>query len=344
MELAVWNVLLAVLVLLVVPVFVGNEICGVLEQEITIAKSFLMGTVSMWGICQIVAVPLILLKQSFFAVVIILVIICTVLIADGVYHKRFFRFAFKANTVWEKLAMIMMFSAMGVLVAGAVFLQHTDADDSRFVVNAVDIVRTNKMFLTNPATGEPLSMWEGELIKDVTSPWAVFIAYCAKLTGIHPAIMAHTILPPVLYILAGCVFWLLSDEFFEEVIYRCVFVCFAILLNIYGYCSIYSAETFFMVRIWQGKAVVAGIGIPLLILMFLWIYRQNMPERSIIILLFLTEIAVCLLSGMGVVIGAIMTGCYGFVYGIIKKDWKQMIAMWCCAIPNAVYYGISLLF
>ena len=38
-------------------------------------------------------------------------------------------------------------------------MQHTDYDDSRFVVNAVDMIRTDRMFLTNPSTGRELAKW-----------------------------------------------------------------------------------------------------------------------------------------------------------------------------------------
>jgi len=343
MGLMIGNMILSSFILFIVPSLVGNTVIGLLRVEKGLAKSFVLGLIAMWGICQFVTVPFVLLKADFRIVFGIFCVVVVGICIYGIYKKWFPKFCIKTDTVSQKLALVIMLLAIGAFLTANIVLQHTDADDSRFVVNAVDIIRTNTMFLTNPATGEALEVWEGELIKDVTSPWAVFIACLAKSTGIHATIMAHTFMPVMLLLMACCVFWLLSEEFFgKDISSRCILVCLVLLLNVYGYYSVYSAETFLMTRIWQGKAVVAGIGVPLLILEFLWLYRQE-EKKSLYILLLITQFGLCLLSGMGIIIGAIMAGCYGLVYGIAKKNWKMLIAMWASVIPNVVYYGINTL-
>lgn len=357
MEPTVLNIILSILLLFVVPLLAGNEICGLFKLDRTLSKSFVLGEVGIWAVCQIITVPLVMLKANFMAVVWLLSIITVGLIAHGIYKKWFVKWILPTSTIGQKIALVVMLLAIAALLVTSTVLQHTDADDSRFVVNAVDIVRTNTMFLTNPATGEALEVWEGELIKDVTSPWAVYIAYLAKLTGIHVTIMAHTIMPVMLLLMACCVFWMLSEEFFGgDITHRCIFVCLVLLLNVYGNYSEYNAETFLLTRIWQGKAVVAGIGIPLMILVFLWLYRYTKSGRadSEIVyievkdpgkrkygLLLMLQFAMCHLSGMGIIIGAVMAGCYGLVYGISKKDWKMMLGMWLTVIPNVTYYLIN---
>lgn len=346
MELAVWNVLLAVLVLLVVPIFVGNEICGVLKQEVTITKSFLMGTVGMWGICQIVAVPCVLLKQSFMVVAVVLSVLYGLLMADGMVHRRFVKISIaidadtKQKKICSRIAAVIMFLAAAFLVLTSIFLQHTDADDSRFVVNAVDIYRTNRLLLTDVNTGHFISTWIGDLNKDVTSPWAVYMAFISKMTGIYPSIMMHTVYPPVLMLCACAVYWLFAKEFFQkDVMHQCMFVCFVILLDIYGYHSIYTSETFLLTRVWQGKAVVAGVGIPLVLYECMQLYKEN--KKSNLLMIAMTDFALCLMSNMGVIIGAALMGCFGLVYGIAKRDWKLWLCMWLCCIPNVLYLGIS---
>lgn len=343
MEASVINIILSILLLLVLPVFVGNGLCGLLKSDRTLSKSFVIGQVGIWALCQVVTVPLVLLKADFRIVVVLLSILVMVLCIYGVWKKYFVTLLLPTETVGQKLALTVMMLAFLALIITSTVLQHTDADDSRFVVNAVDIYRTNRMYLTNPATGQALSVWQGELIKDVTSPWAVYMAYCALLTGTHPTIMAHTILPVMLLLMACCVFWMFSEMFFDkDITHRCIFVCFVLLLNVYGYCSLYTAETFLMTRIWQGKAVVAGVGVPLLLWEFFQIYHKEKKKENYVLLL-VTEIALCLLSGMGIIIGAIMAGCFGLLYGIAKRQWKVTVVMWLTAVPNALYYGISLL-
>lgn len=343
MDASALNIILSIILLLVVPVFAGNGLCGLLGFERTLSKSFVFGLTGIWALCQIITVPLVLLKADFRIAAVALTIMVILLCLYGIRKKCYTGILLSTETKGQKLAIGVMLCSFLALLVTATVLQHTDADDSRFVVNAVDICRTNKMFLTNPATGDALDVWEGELIKDVTSPWAVYIAWCSWLTSTHPTIMAHTFMPVMLLLMACCVFWMLSEDFFKgDITHRCIFVCMVLLLNVYGYYSVYSAETFLMTRIWQGKAVVAGIGIPLFLKVCMMIYDEEKKRQNYIFLLIL-QFALCLLSGMGIIIGAVMAGCFGLVYGIIKKQWKVTLLMWLSVVPNVVYYGVSLL-
>lgn len=341
LEISAIKIVLAVIILIIVPYMLGNSVLGVLKLELTLSKSYVTGLVTIWALCQMITVPLVLLKKSFVIVVVVLSVIVLAICVYGIIKKSFAGFIIKANNMTEKVALLVMLLTIGALLAITAIMQHTDADDSRFVVNAVDIVRTNKMFLTNPATGQELSIWEGELFKDITSPWAVFIACCAKLTGIHPTIMAHTILPLVLTLAVCVVYWMLSEVFLSgKTVYKCIFVCMTLLINVYGYYSVYSAETFTITRIWQGKAVVASLGIPLIFLISMWIY-ENTKQRGLYILLFVTSLAMCLMSGMGIIISAIMIGCVAFVYCIMKKDLSVLFKIGVSAVPCVLYYLIS---
>lgn len=328
------------LILVIIPMLAGNGLLSLLKIKKNMAAIYLSGLLLIWAIVQLVAVPMVLLKQSFtltFTVIAVLVAVCCLY---GGYKHRFFEWKRPGWTEWVAV-LISLLCAAGLLFITLV-TQHTDADDARFVVNAVDMLRTDTLFLTNPATGEALEIWEGELFKDVTAPWAVFIAWCAKLTGTHATVMAHTVLPQVLLLAAFSVWWLLSEVFFKrELTNRCIFFCLLILLNIYGNFSVYSQETFLLSRIWQGKAAVAGIGIPAVYLIGSWIYQEEKLRYSV--LLIMLNLSLCLLSGMGLIIGALMTGCMGLVYGIAKKNWKLCLVIWLSCIPNIAYYAIHLM-
>lgn len=340
---AVPSLILAIIFLGICPILLGNSICGIMKQDIRLGHSYVIGYVGLWALIQLITVPLVLLKQSFMIVVVAVSVICLGVILYGIKKKYYNIKILEFKNISDKLAFAVMCLAVIALLVVTAVLQHTDADDSRFVVNAVDIVRTNKMFLTNPATGEAIPVWSGELVKDVTSPWAVFIAYCAKLTDIHPTIMAHTVLQLVLTLILCLVYWMLSDVFFKgDITSRSIFVCLALLINVYGYYSVYSAETFAITRIWQGKAVVASIGIPLVLLTSMQIY-ENHKLKANYVMLILISMAMCLMSGMGIIISAIMVGCIGFVYGIAKKEIKVFLGMIMAVIPCVTYYLINTL-
>ncbi len=356
MNITVLNILLSFLILIVLPICIGNTICYILKQDVSLPKYFITGHISMWAVCQLIAVPLILMKQSFLAVVVMLSVVYGFLAVYGVVYKKarrgfgeifaglscktFVKEKIKIKKILDVSALVIMILAVLLIVLASIFLQHTDADDSRFVVNAVDIYRTNRLLLTDVNSGNAISTFLGDLNKDVTSPWAVYIAYISKLTRVYPSIMMHTVLPPVIMLMLGVIYWTLSEHFFgKDVLYRCIFVCFAILLNIYGCYSIYTSETFIMIRMWQGKAVLAGVGIPIMLWLFLELFRNEKRENYL--LLLIGNVAMCLLSNMGIIIGGIMIGCYGLVYGIAKKKWKMTLAMWTICLVNLIYIGIS---
>ncbi len=337
------NIILSVCLLIIVPFIIGGVACDGLKLQNGIAKNYVIGTISIWGLCQLISVPVILLKGSFLWIVAIMSACIVITCFYGLLNKKY-KICFeglKTEKWYEMAAFVIMFLAVGCLVGLNILLQHMDADDSRFVVNAVDILRTNRLFLFDPATGENTDIWMGELVKDITSPWAVYIAFCAKLTGFHPTIMAHTILPVALLLLTCGVYWLLSEELIgSDKVYRCMFVCFVILISIYGYYSLYSAEAFMMTRIWQGKSVVACACIPMFFLFSMWIYKEY-EKKQLYALLLMLSTAMCLLSGMGIIIGAMMSGCIGLAYGIGKKSIRVAGGIWLSAVPGAFFYILS---
>ena len=345
------KILLCMMLLLILPLLIGSVIFDVLLLKKTIIKCIVFGAVTMWALCQVVSIPLILFKQSFLLVVIILSSVYLLIVMIGLKKKSFKYIILNITSINNKIKenKLMCLWGIGLLCISvaivlyfSLFLQHTDADDSRFGVNIVDIIKTHKMFLTNPATGEVLATWNGEVARDVISPWAVFIAYCSCLLKIHPTIMFHTIIPIFLYIYIYCVYWVLSERLVgDNILYRSIFIAFLTLLNIYGFASLQTAETFLMTRIWQGKAVVAGLGIPLLISIFVDIHEDGI-NKSYMVILTIVEVALCLLSGMGILIGAIMVFSYGVIYSIEKKDYKLAIKMWITVLPNVFFYGLSL--
>lgn len=329
--------IMILLVLFAAPFLIGNGICSILGHRKTVTKNFFGGYVSIWALFQLVTVPLVLMKVSFAFEVILITISLMFLSVLGIRFGKFPSLGYKVNKKMDLVAFVLVCGGILAVLLCTIFMQHTDWDDSRFVVNAVDMVRTNRMFLTNPMTGEETITFIGELKKDVTAPWAVFIAYCSKMTGVFPTVMAHSVLPIVLLICAFCVYWQLAEVFFkDEFFHKCCFLYFVILLNLYGHFSVYRAETFLLTRLWQGKAVVAGVGIPAIFLILMWIYEKQKKIGNYCVL-FMMNLSICLMSGMGTLIGAMMLGCTGLVYGIAKRNWKFMILLWSFCVPNIVY-------
>lgn len=332
------NIVFSIILILFVPVLVGKGIMGLFHVEMILSGEYIFGWIGIWSLCQLISVPLILLRQSVWLVIVMLGTSILLLSIYGI--KKADRMEWRLKIVEKDMRYRIL---VGVMILIMLFLitvfQHTDEDDSRFVVNVVDICRTNRMFLSDPATGMPSNTWVREVVKDVTSPWAVFVAFCSKLTLIHPTIMMHTVLPIALFLCVAAIYWLLADFFFKsDIIHKTIFIGILFLLNIYGCFSVYSSETFMMTRIWQGKAVVAAVGVPVIFYLFLKAYNDN--ELKYRILLIFSDLAMCLMSGMGILIAAIMIGSISFIYAILKKNMKILWYYWPIVILNGIYYAI----
>lgn len=340
------NVVLYLLMLIVVPVFVGNALCDILRANGTLPRSFCLGHIGMWAIFQIVTVPLILCRTSFLVDVCLYSAILAGLIGYGIRKKAYRKLKIPKLGWKEWLAAAVMIAATGYIMVQAFRLQLTNADDSRFVVNAVDTVRTNRMLLTDVNTGKEIGAWTGDLYKDVISPWSVYAAYLAKMTGIPAASMMHTYLPPILLLLMCGVFWMIAGELVEGVVYRAGFVSLIVWIYIFGYYSIYSVETFTLTRLWQGKAVLAAVGIPAQIFSLFWLYRGLKDHKDTIgqyVLVWMTVFANALLSSMSYIITTLLVGCFGLVYGIMSRRVKPMLLAWVGCLINVLYLGISFL-
>jgi hypothetical protein len=223
---------------------------------------------------------------------------------------------------------------------------HLDADDTRYVVTAVDILRTDTILQIDPTTGTGFTLLYGDFYKDLVSAWMVFLAYTGYVTGLSPAITAHTVMQVIIYILILCTYWVLSDVLFsgrevkEKRQSRIIFMYFVQLIIIFGYYSHRSSEAFILSRLWQGKAVVAGMGVPLIVLIYLYI-NKDVKKWSNWIILFMAVLSLCHMSSMGIVISAIMVGVFGLYTAVAKKSIRALILSFLCAVPAGILFVIS---
>ena len=111
---------------------------------------------------------------------------------------------------------------------------------------------------------------------------------------------------------------------------------FFALLHLVGNTFVFSPQNFLVTRIWQGKAVVAAVLIPAVLLQILIIQHTDTilswAELAVIVC------AGCLPSGMGILIGLIMAGGYG-LYIICCKRHKR-IHLWLATLLLPIIYQL----
>lgn len=319
----------------------------------SVAFFYVMGHVMMWAMFQLVSVPLILAKSTLKVVVLLWgagLLIVTGVMLWRIYKKREIKHDKKTcNMQQDESKAAMIFSVvLAVAIVGYqcykyVRYMHLDEDDSRFVVNAVDAYDTGNMYLMHPGTGVYVGNWIGEMVKDVSSPWSIYIAALAKIVRIHPTIFAHSVYPAFLLIAGYAAYYLIGTLIFQENRTKSfLFVAIAATINMTFGQSVFNQSYFSMVRIWQGKAVVAGVMIPFLTYLLWRLYRTPKPVDGYLLLLP-SAMAMCLMSGMGIFFSGIMIGIYGAWSCLMTKSVRRLPLVLLACLPTIVY-GLSYVF
>lgn len=348
--------LMILAIMVIIPMTFGDNLCQLAKWEDSLASKYIIGNIFLWAIFQLLSVPMIYLKMPFhnllytYSLVIIVLFILSLVWLIIFYKrnnekkislkKRVYNL-FKASSGLRKIMMwilsLIMIISIAFQISQYVFLAHRDNDDSRFVVNACDAYEQDAMYTINYKSGEPEENITVE--RDLTSPWSMYVAWQAKVVHIYPTILFHTVLPIFLILMGYSVIWMLGYKYFKrDIFYTIIFTMSVSIINNFFNLSVYTSSTFFLVRIWQGKAIVAGIMIPLLMYLYYRIYRHN-DEIITYFILFITNISMCLLSGAGILLSPIMNVSYGISYAFSKKKMSIFFGMLLACVPS-VFYGV----
>ena len=82
-----------------------------------------------------------------------------------------------------------------------------------------------------------------------------------------------------------------------------LFASLVALFNMYGYVSIYTPQTFFLTRTWQGKSIFANLFLPVLLLLLLWMAdkaREIKVEKALYVLAAISMFAGSSMTTMAV--------------------------------------------
>ncbi|MBR3339411.1 MAG: hypothetical protein IKG19_05130 [Lachnospiraceae bacterium] len=337
-------------IILLLNMIAGFGVCTVLKMNMTPASCELTGAALIGTYCEFTIVPIVLLKAPFNVVAVIIMSGYLFFVGFGIVSfYRSYRNNIDIGMKPDRGSLIMGILLYSMVIGITIFviyksltLQHVDEDDTRFVVNAMDMIENNTVFLTNPARGNEILNWYGELLKDVVSPYSVFPATIAYFTGMKAVTVFHSVMPIILLVIISCLYYELAERFFRgRRDYKSLFVVFLWLVNIFGYYSVYGQETFMMTRLWQGKSIVAAVGVPAMIMLLLDVYNDS-TDMTTYKLLFMTNASMCFFSGMGIILMLIMTACYGLVYAIDQKNYRILLYLAVTCIPNVFCYIIHL--
>ena len=335
MQIIHWGILL--LLVVVLPLFLGMiPVKHMNRLQRTPAMAYACGWFVSFALFELVSVPFILLEQSFTVVVVVYTIVLLIVLVLSVWRGRDVLHEFGTDLTqlvhsswWEKAGWIVA----GLLIAAqmliAVFWEYYDGDDAYYIATAVVTDTFDTMYLRDNYTGYlyPLD------VRHALSPTPIYQAWLSRLSGVHPAIIAHSVLSAVWLLLMYCVYGQIARRLFpKKREYRPLFMIFLSLWFIFGNISLYTTETFAMTRIWQGKGLMAGIVLPMLMLCFLYL-ADDRPQKGIWLLLCTVIISAVFATSIAFMLIPTLTGVVGILLSLRKKNIRPLLQIGACCIP-----------
>lgn len=361
-------------VVFTLPFFIGS-----LFRFRSVSLTYLCGELLQWAAFQVVAVPAVYFRADFSTLFWIYTSLAAILAGAGICvlirsrpgKKR----PRKSPREWlGKLSpfLVIALAIIAYQMFVYIFGMHLDEDDARWIAEANDALVKNKMLLHNPATGEYIGRFVGEMIKDVFSPWSMHLAWLSRMTGIRAVVIAHTVYPPILLGLCYAAYYEIGRQLFsgkKKRHERGIFLLMVAMINLFMAGNGYTQAVFTLTRIWQGKAVVAAVIIPSILMIVLRMQRPTVSasakkkgEPADVahafgtmkdwLLLTVAGTSSCLLSGMGIAIGLLMIGIYGaYVVARVviatlraRKGWRFCLtraAVWIASMAPSIVYGLG---
>lgn len=327
--------LLAGIWLILVPCAAG-QIFFRNKNRVVLAESWLAGYVLMFSLLEILIFPLIYWKAPLHILVRIYGVLLVIAAAAGVAvtwkkrakKRKTEKWKIKNISFWFAAACLLIVLQMGIVAVTA----HFDADDAMYVGAASASVQTDTIYSVNPYTGFPYKTLPSRYI---LSPFPVFLAVISRLCmGLHPGILAHVIFSAVFLLMAYMAQYLLGRKWFpDDWNAQGMYLVIIAVLNWFSAYSLYNAGNFQMIRIWQGKALLASAMLPFVFYLCLTIFIQEKKENTWL-LLGMANLSCCLLSSMGILLAPLMIGLLALVGLFTRRNFANFCKAVLCCLPS----------
>lgn len=334
------GIMILVLYFGIVPTVIGKFAVSILYKDTRInkAETYLWGNIILWVIFQILSVFMGIAGISFMSLTVVFTGI--ILICMLVSIKRYGRglgislYRIKELQFGEWLVVFLILGQVCMSVFKATYI---GADDAAYIATSLDAVERNSISVVNPYTGEA----DGVSIKILLTSWNYYISFLSKISGIHVAAIAHTLLPVLLIPMAYMVYWLIARYLLNNDRKKTT-ICLLLLnfLILFGAYSWYTVSLRLDICVWHGKAVMAAILLPFL---FYYLLRTDEYGKIELLCLLLIMTATCAMSLMGVGLSVIMV-LATFVAKYKKNSIKKMAPLLLAVVLIslvAVFYVFS---
>ena len=327
----------------------------------------LAGYFVMWAVFEVVTIPAVLfVKYNNFRVASVIFMVLSILCAAlglGLMFRnrkqkraRLFGGMSNMDMSWaERIEWLLFFVLLGFQLYKAAAFASFDGDDAYYVVESLIAQQADVMYRILPYTGGAT----GLDIRHMLAVFPMWVAYVAVKSNIHATIVSHLVMPFVLIPLSYLVYYEIGKALFCGTVFRRkegdpdsilhrenlpIFMILISLFQIFGNVSIYTNETFFLTRTWQGKAVAGSLVIPALFWMFLWIYEGAAKKRRTDVGLWVVLVCINMTAGIcssiAVFLVCILMALTALCLAVVERNYKVILKMGAVCIPNAIYMAL----
>lgn len=354
----VLKILSMIVWLLLVPFCMGLLFMPVLKEKLrTPGVALIAGYVLFFALFELLGIPVVMfvVYNGFTVFMRIFTPAALIVAAAGVglvlYRKKkghplkLQMAGWKDRALEEKIVFVLFLCLVGFQLYMAFTRASFDGDDAYFNVHGVVAQQIDTLYRVDPYTGtsSPLD------VRHALALFPIWEAYVGSMSGTHATIIAHTVVPLVLIPLTYILYFQIGRVLLRKrKDLLPMFMLVLALWQMFGYISLYTTETFFLTRTWQGKSFAGNFILPAVIWIFLCLFVTDEEEGSggrtgLWLLLAGLNLAGGASSSLAILLSCLMSAGFGFLFAVREKRFGILVKAGLSCIPGGIYVLLYLL-
>ncbi len=238
---------------------------------------------------------------------------------------------------WEYIIIAIVILGLIIQVVLQIVLAYTEVDDSFYVSVATTAIGNDNLYHQVPYSGV------GDIfrVRHGLAPFPIWLTVISRYSKMKVVSLAHVMVPSVFLLLTYGVYAVFGKILLgEKRRYLPVFMLFTELLITFGFYSYMTPEKFFITRLREGKATLASLVLPGIIMCLFMILQSLKEDKKIdfrlYLLLFLLNGAGCLSSTLAAFLCVVPIGICGIIAAIVFKKFRHLAPMVISCLPCVV--------
>lgn len=344
--------------LLAVPFCMGLLFMPLLKEKLrTPGVVLIAGYILLFTFLELVGIPVVLLAvyngftvfiRLFTPLIFLCAVAGVVIVLYGRKRGRAWNFnravIRKELSLEEGIIFLIFLAIVGFQLYMAFTRASFDGDDAYYGVHAVIAQQIDTLYRVNPYTGRsaPLD------VRHALALFPIWEAYVGSMSGVHATIVTHTVVPLVLIPLTYMLYYQIGRILLRKrKDLLPVFMVVIALWQMFGNISIYTTETFFLTRTWQGKSFAGNFVIPAVIWIFLSLFALNEQradsgayrnkEAGLWILLGCLNFAGGASSSLAILLSCLMTAGFAVLFAVRERKFSILVKAGLSCVPGGMY-------